>query len=246
LIAFSGRGILLDIEGTTSSIAFVYQTLFAYARRELPGFLAAHWDEPAVTAAREQIARDADCASYAEFCARTPALTPTEALRREVERLMDADAKLPGLKQLQGLIWSGGYQSGVLKSHVYPDVPPALAAWAAHRLDVRIYSSGSADAQRLFFACTEVGSLTHLLRGYYDTRTGSKRDPASYRVVTADMQLSPPDVLFLSDLSAELDAARAAGLVTGLVVRPGNAPAADARHPAVTDFGQIVISEVSR
>ncbi|MGH8655941.1 MAG: hypothetical protein ACREYE_28855, partial [Gammaproteobacteria bacterium] len=141
MIAFSGRGILLDIEGTTSSIAFVTQTLFAYARRELSCFLAAHWDEPAVTAAREQMAWDADSASFAAFCARTPGLNALEALRREVERLMDADAKLPGLKQLQGLIWRGGYQSGVLKSHLFRDVPPALAAWAARGLDIRIYSS---------------------------------------------------------------------------------------------------------
>lgn len=246
MIAFSGRGILLDIEGTTSSTAFVTQTLFAYARRELSCFLAAHWGEPAVTAAREQMAWDADSASFAAFCARTPGLNSLEALRREVERLMDADAKLPGLKQLQGLIWSGGYQSGVLKSHVFPDAPPALTAWAARGLDIRIYSSGSAEAQRLFFAHTEAGSLTHLLCGYYDTLTGPKREPASYRAIAADMQLLPQEVLFLSDVPAELDAARAAGLVTGLVLRPGNAPAADAGHPVITDFGQIVISGVSR
>jgi enolase-phosphatase E1 len=241
LIAFSGRGILLDIEGTTSSIAFVYQTLFAYVRRELPAFLAAHWDEPAVTAAREQIARDAGAASFAEFCARTPELTPAEALCREVQRLMDVDAKLPGLKQLQGLIWRGGYESGLLKSHVFPDVPPALTAWAGRGLDVRIYSSGSAEAQRLFFAHTEVGSLTHLLRGYYDTLTGSKRDPASYRVIAADMRLLSQELLFLSDLPAELDAARRAGLVTGLALRPGNAPVASARHAVIRDFAEIVI-----
>ncbi len=246
MIGFSGRGILLDIEGTTSSIAFVTQTLFPYARRELSRFLSVHWDEPAVTAAREQIARDAGATSYAEFRARTPALTPAEALRREVERLMDADAKLTGLKQLQGLIWRGGYQSGVLKSHVFPDVPPALASWAREGIDIRIYSSGSAEAQRLFFAHSDAGSLTHVLRGYYDTLTGPKREPTSYRAIAADMQLSPQEVLFLSDALAELDAARAAGLATGLVMRPGNAPAADARHPVLTDFGQIVISGVSR
>ncbi len=246
MIAFSGRGILLDIEGTTSSIAFVYQTLFPYARRELSRFLSAHWDEPAVMAAREQIARDSGVAAYAEFCARTPALTPAEALRREVERLMDADAKLTGLKQLQGLIWRGGYESGELKSHVFPDVPPALASWARERIDIRIYSSGSAEAQRLFFAHTEAGSLTHLLRGYYDTLTGPKREPASYRVIAADMQRLPQEVLFLSDALAELDAARAAGLATGLVMRPGNAPATDARHGVITDFGQILISAVTR
>jgi len=246
LIGFSGRGILLDIEGTTSSIAFVYQTLFPYARRELSRFLSVHWDEPAVTAVRERLARDAGAASYAEFCTRIPELTPAEALSREVERLMDADAKTTGLKQLQGLIWRGGYESGELKSHVFPDVPPALAAWAARGLDIRIYSSGSAEAQCLFFAHTEAGSLTHLLRGYYDTLTGPKRKPASYRVIAADMQRLPQEVLFLSDVAAELDAARAAGLATGLVVRPGNAPAADARHPVLTDFGQIVISGVSR
>ncbi|MGH8508357.1 MAG: acireductone synthase [Gammaproteobacteria bacterium] len=243
MIEFPGRGILLDIEGTTSSIEFVYQTLFPYARRALPSFLETHWDEPAVTAARERIAHEAGAGSFAEFHRRTPALSPTEALHQEVLRLMDADAKLTGFKQLQGLIWKQGYTRGELLSQVFPDGPRALAEWAARGIDVRIYSSGSLEAQRQFFAHTAAGSLTHLLRGYYDTTVGPKREPASYAAIAADMKLSPGEILFLSDVPAELDAARAAGLATALVSRPGNAPVADdCDHPTITDFQQIVIA----
>ncbi|MGH2400621.1 MAG: acireductone synthase [bacterium] len=242
MIDFPGRGILLDIEGTTSSIEFVYQTLFPYARRALAPFLETHWDEPAVAAAREQIARDAGAASFAEFHRHTPALSQAKALHGEVLRLMDADAKLTGFKQLQGLIWKQGYARGELLSQVFPDVPPALAEWATRGIDVRVYSSGSLEAQRQFFAHTVAGSLTHLLRGYYDTTIGPKREPASYSAIAADMKLPPGEILFLSDVPAELDAALAAGLAAALVLRPGNTPIADWDHPTITDFHQIAIA----
>jgi enolase-phosphatase E1 len=234
MITFAGRGILLDIEGTTSSIAFVYEVLFPFAREYLEDYLRQHWDDLAVERAREQIGRD------------TGSTFPTDLERglaplvSEVNRLMDADVKATGLKELQGLIWQQGYLGGLLTSHVYPDVEPALRQWVKLGLDIRVYSSGSVGAQRLFFAHTEAGNLLRLLRGHYDTTTGAKRDPESYRKIAADMALSPNQVLFLSDVVPELDAASAAGLGTVLVVRPGNPPTPDQNpHPVITDFRQI-------
>lgn len=137
---------------------------------------------------------------------------------------MDADDKSTGLKQLQGLIWRAGYASGELRGHVYPDVPTAFVAWSALGADIRIYSSGSVEAQRLLFAHSEAGPLDTYLRGYYDTRVGAKRDAQSYRRIIADMGGDAADVLFLSDVPEELEAARGAGLATALV-RRGEGPA---------------------
>ena len=230
MIAFAGRHILLDIEGTTSSIAFVADVLFPYARRELEAFLRRGWDEPDVARARALLARDVQAAGELDL----------QALCAAAYRLMDADAKATGLKELQGLIWREGYGAGRLVSHVYPDVPPALAEWARRGLDVRVYSSGSVTAQRVYFAHTEAGDLLPLLRGHYDTTTGPKRAAESYRRIAADIRAAPGDVLFLSDVTAELDAAAEAGVRTVLVVRPGNAPAPPGqRHPVVTDFAQV-------
>jgi enolase-phosphatase E1 len=241
MIDFAGRGILLDVEGTTSSVAFVAEVLFPYARRELAVWLEHHWDEPATARACELIARDAGANSLAAWVGAGE--MPEDTRRRvvaEAYRLMDADAKATGLKELQGLIWQQGYARGELRSHVYPDVSPALRRWAERGLDVRIFSSGSVAAQRVFFAHTEAGDLLGLLRGHYDTTLGPKRDPDSYRHIAADMALNPSQILFLSDVVAELDAAAAAGLNTGLAVRPGNAPApAGQPHPAVGDFGEV-------
>jgi enolase-phosphatase E1 len=236
MINFAGRGILLDIEGTTSSIAFVCEVLFPFAREYLEDYLRRHWDDLAVVRAREQIARD----TATTFPADMPnGLAP---LVREVNRLMDADVKATGLKELQGLIWQQGYLGGLLTSHVYPDVEPALRQWVKQGLDVRVYSSGSVGAQRLFFGHTEAGNLLPLLRGHYDTTTGAKRDPESYRKIAADMALAPEQVLFLSDVVPELDAAETAGLRTALVVRPGNPPAPGQHpYPVITDFGQIKV-----
>ena len=222
------RGILLDIEGTTSAISFVFDVLFPYARRELPRFLDLNWNRDDVRSARAQIARDA-----------ATALHERSALESHLLDLMDRDVKATGLKQLQGLIWEEGYAAGELRSHVYDDVPPALRRWAARGGDVRIYSSGSIAAQKLFFAHTEHGDLLPLLNGHYDTTTGPKTAKSSYDAIVRAFELPAREVLFLSDAPAELDAARQAGLLTGLAVRPGNKPMPGCNHPCFEAFDSL-------
>jgi enolase-phosphatase E1 len=239
MIHFIGRGILLDIEGTTSSIAFVADVLFPFARRELEPFLRRRWTDPVVERAKTLLAVDVQMpdAPWMDGASLEQGLAP---LCAAAYRLMDADAKATGLKELQGLIWREGYDAGRLCSHVYPDVAPALADWNKRGLDVRIYSSGSVTAQKAYFAHTEAGDLLPYFRGHYDTTIGPKRAADSYTRIAHDMTLPPAQVLFLSDVAAELDAAAIAGMRTGLVVRPGNAPVpGEQPHPVVTAFGQI-------
>jgi len=157
---------------------------------------------------------------------------------------MDGDVKATGLKQLQGLIWRSGFESGELRAHVYDDVPPALEAWRGAGIDVRIYSSGSVAAQVLFFGHTVAGDLRPLLNGHYDTTTGSKQEPASYLQIADAFGLPPAEILFLSDVTAELAAARQAGLQTALCLRPGNAePPADHGFATLRDFGEIQLAK---
>jgi enolase-phosphatase E1 len=239
MIPFAGSAILLDIEGTTSAIGFVYDILFPYARRELADFLARRGGEPAVRAACEQIARDAGAESLSAWAG--PNGVEAKVIE-EVVRLMDKDEKRTGLKALQGLIWEEGYEQGRLKSHVYPDVRPALEAWTERGLDVRIYSSGSVAAQKAFFGRTEAGDLLPFFRGHYDTTTGPKRESPSYTRIAADMGREAGEILFLSDVPAELAAARGAGYQVGLVRRPGNAPVeATTPFPSIHSFAEITI-----
>ena len=234
MIDFEGRGLLLDIEGTTTSIAFVYDTLFPYARRSLRAFLSEHAADSEVVAASEVIARESGAGPLAEFLRER---AYPHALEAEVLRRMDADDKSTGLKQLQGLIWRAGYARGELLGHVYPDVPVAFNAWVAQGADIRIYSSGSVEAQQLLFSHSVAGPLDGYLRGYYDTRTGPKRSAESYRRIVIDMDREPSGVLFFSDIVEELDAARDAGLATVLVRRGGgDAPAS---HPVITHFAEV-------
>jgi enolase-phosphatase E1 len=236
VIEFAGRGLLLDVEGTTTSIAFVYDTLFPYVRGNVRAFLSEHADDPEVMAACDTIARESGAGSLAEF-SRQHAVDGPHALEREVLRRMDADDKSTGLKQLQGLIWRAGYERGELRGHVYADVPVAFAAWTADGADIRIYSSGSVEAQRLLFEHSVAGPLEQYIRGHYDTRVGPKRSAESYRRITNEMERDPADVLFFSDIVEELAAAREAGLATVLVHRgTGSAPTA---QPAITHFGEV-------
>ena len=236
MIVFDGRGILLDVEGTTSSISFVYDVLFEHAKRHVADFLAARRDDPAGRSAAAGIAAAAGLPAAD--------LDGPEGLTRVALAaidLMNRDVKETSLKTIQGMIWRGGYESGEIVAHVFDDVPPALAQWADGGLDVRIYSSGSIEAQRLFFRHTARGDLTPHLRGHYDTTTGPKRAAASYTAIAADMGLEPRQILFVSDVGPELDAARQAGMATALAVRPGNRePGGVFEHEAVASFAEIV------
>lgn len=227
MIRFTGKGVLLDIEGTVSSIGFVHDTMFPYVRSHLAGFLAAHGQDARVEAVCRQVLSEAGASSGNDVAA-------------AVGRLMDADAKTAGLKELQGLVWQAGFESGELRSDIFDDVPPQLAQWHQAGIDVRIYSSGSVGAQKLFFRYSRHGDLTPLLKGFYDTRTGPKREAESYRKIAADMRLAPSQVLFLSDALGELDAARDAGMATGLVKRPGNpVVVGDGGYRGVGGLGEV-------
>ena len=225
MITFGGKLILLDIEGTVSPLAFVHEVMFPYARQRAGGYLSANWG----TAVIAHLARDAGVSAFA---------TPAEA-EAAVYRLMDADAKVTGLKQLQGMIWEEGFRNGELRSTLFDDVPEALADWGRKGYEMRIYSSGSIHAQKLFFAHTESGDLTPHFTGYYDTTTGSKREAASYEAIAADCGLPAEQILFVSDLVDELNAARNAGMMTALAVRPGNKPQPESDHPAITSLAEL-------
>ena len=241
---FSGRGILLDIEGTTSSVSFVYDVMFPFVRRELDRYLYANWGLAALNEVCDLIAKDAGFESFVVWCGNEIEVgKQQERLREEVLRLMDGDVKATGLKALQGLIWRSGFESGEMRAHVYDDVLPAIQAWNNAGCDVRIFSSGSIAAQKLFFEHTVVGNMLHLFQGHYDTTTGPKKEAASYRAIAQGFGLLTTQILFLSDVPDELDAARAAGLQTGLCKRPGNAEVAVGHgHPEITSFDQIELS----
>jgi enolase-phosphatase E1 len=222
------RAVVTDIEGTTSSLSVVKDLLFPYARRHLREFVKRRGDEPEVRAALEETRRLEDA----------PHATDAETLR-VLERWIDEDRKATPLKALQGLLWEEGYRKGELRSHVYADVAPALRKLRSRDLPLYVYSSGSVRAQHVFFEHTNEGNLRGLFAGYFDTTTGPKNEPESYRTIARAIGLAPGDVLFLTDARAELDAASAAGFQVIGVSReavPSLAP-----YPAVTTFGDFAM-----
>jgi enolase-phosphatase E1 len=241
VIEFSGRGILLDIEGTTSSISFVYDVMFPFVRRELNAYLEQNWGSDSLAAACDQIAVDAGHKSLTAWAGEVATAEQCRQLiEQEVIRLMDGDVKATGLKKLQGLIWKTGFESGEMQAHLYDDVAPAIKQWNEAGVDVRIYSSGSVQAQLLFFGHTIHGDLLPQFQGHYDTSTGPKREAASYTTIAKAFGQSPEKLLFLSDVPAELDAAAEAGLQVGLVERPGNAEVGtECTWPRLKEFGEI-------
>lgn len=218
------HAVLLDIEGTTSSLSYVHDVMFPYVREHLADFLQTRWKTAALQATLELLAADAQQSNTAAWLGSGPA---EQQQRKVVERVfawMDQDLKATGLKQLQGQIWQAGFESGRLVAHVWPDVPAALQSWWAKGVDLRIYSSGSIAAQKLFFGHTDAGSLLELFSGHYDTTIGGKKAATSYQSIVADWGRQPNEILFISDVVEELQAASAAGLQVLLSIRPGNAP----------------------
>jgi enolase-phosphatase E1 len=222
------NAILTDIEGTTSSISFVKDVLFPYARKRLPAFVETHADDPEVQHWLHDAAKEAGLVS---------------ATREEIIDLLigwiDADRKSTALKALQGMIWAAGYTDGEYRAHVYAEVPARLRAWRDAGKRLYVYSSGSVAAQKLLFGHTEAGDLTPLFSGYFDTETGAKRHARSYQRIAEAIGLPSSEILFLSDITEELDAARAAGMQTTLLARaPGRCPESSA-HRCVADFDAI-------
>jgi enolase-phosphatase E1 len=228
LTALEIRALLLDIEGTTTPVEFVYQVLFPYARAHAAEYLARNHDSAGVLEAIALLRAEASA----------EAVSPARTLDY-IYSLMDRDQKSPGLKALQGLIWQDGYKSGELRGQVYADVAPALERWRARGLDIYIYSSGSVLAQQLLFGSTDAGDLTRFLKGYFDTGVGSKTSPESYGVIAERLHVPPAEMLFVSDVVRELDAARTSGMRTTLCVRGGGSSPAGSSHPVIFSFDEL-------
>ena len=227
------RCVLMDIEGTIISVAFVREVLFPYAKHRLAAFLQEQQQKPAIR-------------QWAEACQDT--VTQELGQRPAYEELSDIlgrwieeDRKHPGLKAIQGMIWQEGYRTGAFTPDLYDDVVPALDRWRRNGLRLALYSSGSEQAQRLLVEHTTDGDLTGLFSNFFDTRIGAKTERASYRHITDRMALRSEDILFLSDTETELDAAAAAGLQTTHIVRPGTHPGT--RHPISSTFDSFSLKD---
>lgn len=216
--------VLLDIEGTISPVSFVRDTLFPYSKARLKDYVAANSNDPLV----QDILADA-----------TALASGTDAVSALID-WHERDIKAPPLKKLQGLIWEDGYRSGALRSALFPGVLPALEQWKVAGLPLYIYSSGSVQAQRLFFEFNLEGDLRPLLSGYFDTEIGPKTAALSYLRIAEEIRKAPRHILFLSDNSEELAAARSAGLEVIQIVKDSTLPSPD--FIQVSDYGRLTIS----
>lgn len=223
------RYILTDIEGTTTSTSFVYETLFPYFKRHIAAFLSAPVLMPQLEhhlqAVRQTVSEEGG------------AILSTSEMADQLIVWTDADRKHPALKAMQGILWRGAYRNNAISGHIYPDVPSALERWKKAGIQMGVYSSGSVEAQQLLFTHSDFGDLTPFFLHYFDTGVGNKREEASYRAIQKIIDLPAGEILFLSDVEAELDAAKAAGMQTVQLVRPGTTAAE--RHDTVADFAQI-------
>jgi len=227
------KAIVTDIEGTTSSISFVKDVLFPYAAQKLPEYVREHAQEAAV---QEPLQLTAQLSGISA--------TDTEALIGQLLQWIREDKKITPLKTLQGLVWQYGYEQGAYKAHIYPDAVQQLNQWHAQGIPLYVYSSGSIHAQKLFFKYSEAGDLTPLFRDYFDTTTGPKQEAVSYREIANAIGVSANELLFLSDIEGELNAAKEAGLQTCWLVREKDSPCWGtdlnlSSHSVVTGFDQI-------
>ncbi len=214
-IELSGiRYVLTDIEGTTTSVQFVYDTLFPYFRKHIHTLEQMQEREDVRMAFQEtvNIAREQDGIT----------LHTSSEIIDTLNRWSIEDKKITPLKTLQGILWREGYESGEIKGHVYPDVPPAFEYWKQQGKQMGVFSSGSVDAQKQLFGFSDSGDLTRYFSHYFDTTTGTKREPLTYCKIAEILKLTAGEILFLSDIVEELEAAREAGYQTIQLVRPGN------------------------
>jgi enolase-phosphatase E1 len=221
------RAILTDIEGTTSSLSFVKDVLFPYARERLPAFVQKHAGEPAVRKLLQQVSAEAG-----------KTLSDEEAVT-QMREWIDQDRKVTPLKALQGLVWEAGYRNGDYQGHMYDDAVEYLRKWHEAGLKLYVYSSGSVYAQKLLFGHTAFGDLTPLFSGFFDTNIGHKQEANAYHRIAESIGLPAGEILFLSDIEAELDAAAEAGMATCWLVRDGELDG-QATHRQVQTFIEVL------
>lgn len=223
------KAILTDIEGTITRISFVKDVLFPYAEKQLPTFLRLNTKKAHVA---EQIA-----------AVKTIIDEPNADLERVISVLLtwiEEDKKITPLKQLQGLIWQTGYEHGDFKGHLYPDAFDFLQAQHAQNIALYVYSSGSVRAQQLLFKYSDYGDIRALFNDFFDTKVGAKQEQAAYNTIIEQLPFDASEVLFLSDVAAELDAAKAADLKTLHLIRDGQA---QSEHPYVHDFTNVKLEQ---
>jgi enolase-phosphatase E1 len=241
------RTILLDIEGTTTPLDFIYKVLFPYARSHAQQFLKQHGSSSDVRVDIDAL-RQENLAEMRQDLS-LPALrndtqaAEVESLVAYLEWLVARDRKSTALKSIQGKIWEDGYKSGQLRGQVFEDVPRALRRWQQQQRNVYIFSSGSVLAQKLLFAHTTAGDLTVYISGYFDTTAGAKVDALSYRKIAYALQRSPSEIIFVSDVTTELDAAKSTGLQTLLSERPGNRPQPASTHQRIRSLDEVFSAE---
>jgi enolase-phosphatase E1 len=239
--------LLLDIEGTTSSVEFIYKTLFPFASAHVEPFLHRHSADPEVkrlmSELRAEQAADAAKDPQLGIWMRGTAGEEIVTAAVYVRHLMAIDRKTTPLKTLQGKIWEEGFRSGELMGDVYEDVPRAFARWNAEGKRIAIFSSGSMQAQRLLFGHSKAGDLTKYIAAYFDTTTGPKREAASYAAIATALGVASERVLFVSDVEVELDGARDAGMRTGWMLRAGTARPGVASHATIESFDEVFEEE---
>jgi enolase-phosphatase E1 len=225
------RYILTDIEGTTTSVKFVYEVLFPYFRKHI-GELREMTEDPEVQKAFRQTV---ELAASLE----NKKLNSVDDIINTLYRWSEEDRKITPLKAVQGILWQKGYENCEIKGHVYPEVAECLKNWHEEGLQIGVFSSGSVAAQKLIFGYSESGDLTRFFSHYFDTTTGGKREKDTYPKIADMIGFESGDILFLSDIAEELEAAAAAGFQTVQLVRPGTEPNWTV---TVTDFTQLTIN----
>lgn len=244
-VEFTQPIVLLDIEGTTTSISFVKDTLFPFARKNLKDYIERNWSKEELQDVVKLLKQQCEEDKSNELTGLIPITDGEGEIQSIVENVnwqMDNDRKTFALKKLQGFIWKDGYHSGQLKSHLYEDVVPALKSWQNKGRKLIIYSSGSVEAQKLLFGFSIFGNLLDLFSNYFDTNIGAKVNKESYLNIANELNCNCSDILFITDVVKEADAASEAGCNVIISERPGNAPLSPEdreKYKCVRSFSQV-------
>ena len=222
------NAILTDIEGTCTSLSFVKDTLFPYSRETMANFVAKHADDPEIAKLLRDVAQQ-----LGNEQARLPQLVD------QLQRWIDEDQKIPALKAIQGFQWQYGYQQGDFTGHLYQDAYDQFQYWRSRQIDLYVYSSGSIKAQKLLFSHSTYGDISDWFAGFFDTGVGKKTDTQSYQRIAAEISQASANILFLSDITAELDAAHQSGMQVACLQRSTPVPC---NYFVANDFNAIHVS----
>jgi enolase-phosphatase E1 len=230
---FKPKVIILDFHGTVSPINWEEECILPYVKQNLSNYLDQNWTNHKVVDLVNKLRNQSFEQHFVFENEESPVISaedPAESDDKTVKRttvefinwLIDKKKDTTESLKLQKLVWLEGYHKRELRTPVFEDVLPALKNFRDKGFKIAIFSGVDSSLCHQLFENTTEGDLSSYFGKFFDTTTGNKKDPESYRRIANELSVKESDILYITDYGQEAKIAHTTGVQCLLIIRPKN------------------------